>query len=180
MRITGGDHCGRKLFLPKTLWVRPPSDKVRQALFNMLPALEGKTFLDLFAGSGSVGIEALSRGAQHCTFIEVNTTYLRKNLNPFNRSSYSIIRGKLPQALRKVRAHYDIIYVDPPFEYEGFLEKTIETFKSLPDMCTENSLLIVRQNVRCEKTLRKGLHILKEKIYGESRLFFYERVKEQN
>ena len=175
MRITGGEFRGKKLFLPKTLWVRPPSDKVRQALFNMLPPLEGKTFLDLFAGSGSVGIEALSRGVSSCTFVELNTTYLRKNLESFPRSSYSILKGSIPHILKKVKKQCDIIYADPPFDSEDTLEKTIETLKSLPNIFTNNSFLVVRQNIRNEKTLRKGLHILKEKIYGESRLFFYQK-----
>ena len=175
MRITGGEFKGKKLFLPKTMWVRPPSDKVRQALFNMLPPLSEKTFLDLFAGSGSVGIEALSRGAHMCTFVDLNITSLRKNLESFPRSAYSIVRGGIPQALRRLKMPYDIIYADPPFESENILEKTIETLKSLPHVCTPLSLIIVRQNVRCEKTLRKGLHILKEKNYGESKLLFYKK-----
>jgi len=179
MRITGGEFRGRKLYVPKTLWVRPPSDKVRQAVFNMLPSVEGKTFLDLFAGSGSVGIEALSRGVRYCTFVELNTTPLRKNLQSFSRPSYSILKGSIPHILKKVKNPCDIIYTDPPFDSEDTLEKTIETLKSLPDIFTHHSTLIVRQNIRYENNLRKGLHILKEKIYGESKLFFYRRSADE-
>ena len=71
MRITGGEFGGRTLLVPKTDAIRPTQDRVRESLFSILqPEIGGSVFLDLFAGSGSVGLEALSRGAAHTTFVE--------------------------------------------------------------------------------------------------------------
>ena len=84
MRITGGEFCGRALAVPRTDAIRPTQDRVRAALFNILsPVVAGSAFLDLFAGTGAVGIEALSRGALRATFVETDPRHvaaLRSNL----------------------------------------------------------------------------------------------------
>ena len=124
MRITGGEARGRRLRAPRSGRVRPTADKVRQAVFNILEArypIESTRLLDLFAGSGALGLDALSRGAAHVVFVEQNAAAcgtIRANLE---RSGFGprarVIRGDLPRALRTVAAAepYDGAFLDPPY-----------------------------------------------------------------
>ncbi|MCL2751205.1 MAG: 16S rRNA (guanine(966)-N(2))-methyltransferase RsmD [Firmicutes bacterium] len=120
MRIISGTNRGRKLISPAGTEIRPTSDFVKTALFNMLPRMEGKRFLDAFAGSGGIGAEALSRGAAHVTFVDFSAAALetaRKNIaliNPDKRR-YELILADTPKFLIQSREKYDIIYLDPPY-----------------------------------------------------------------
>lgn len=120
MRIISGDWRGRKLVAPKGDITRPTADRTREALFSMLTSRIGSfddlQILDLFAGSGALGLEALSRGGAHCTFVEQDRDALRAletNIETLKASADIKIGSVL--ALVKAKKQYDIIFMDPPY-----------------------------------------------------------------
>lgn len=120
MKIIGGKFKGRNIFAPKTGTTRPTQGALREAVFNICQSeIVDAYFLDLFAGSGAVGFEALSRGSAHITLVEKNKTALhtiRKNIELFNVAEQTTL---LPLdanlAIEKMTKPFDIIYVDPPY-----------------------------------------------------------------
>lgn len=126
MRITTGRFKGRTLSTVKDLTVRPATDRVRQTVFNVLMhrmPLEGIRVLDLFAGSGSLGIEALSRGATHATFVDSNVNalaYLESNLEALGcDAEATVLQMDSLAYLRQADGPYDLIFADPPYAYEA-------------------------------------------------------------
>lgn len=121
MRIVGGSHGGRVLKAPPGRDTRPTSEKVREALFNILGSVEGDHVLDLFAGSGGLGIEALSRGAAHATFVDGGKpalTAVRANLQDlgFSNRARVIAGDAVVQAARLVPEQpWRIVFIDPPY-----------------------------------------------------------------
>jgi 16S rRNA (guanine966-N2)-methyltransferase len=132
MRVVAGDLGGRKLVTPDGSDTRPTSDRVREAMFNSLfslDAIEGARVLDAFAGSGALGIEALSRGAQHATFIETGRdalSALRENLETLQLGAQSrVVPGDALAHLKRTAAegsHYDLVLLDPPYGFEQWDE----------------------------------------------------------
>jgi len=126
LRVTGGKAKGRLLKVPADSKIRPTSEKVREALFNIIgPAgVNGARFIDLFAGCGAVGIEALSRGAEHATFIESNlknTRIIRENIEHCGfQQSAKVVLGDVLLMLDRIKlqsSSYDIVFADPPYDY---------------------------------------------------------------
>ena len=125
MRVITGLYKGRILKTVNDLSVRPATDRVKQTIFDMLSTrieLEGAKVLDLFAGSGSLGIEALSRGANHVTFIETSgdaLDYIEKNIEMLGcEDATEILSMDAMQYLRRSQEQYDVIFADPPYSYE--------------------------------------------------------------
>lgn len=124
MQIIGGKHKRRHLIAPKTLDVRPTASKLREAFFNICQQkIEGARFLDLFAGSGAMGLEAISRGALHATFVEKNhlaLSALKKNIAQLQEEeNTTVVAMEVIEALKrfdKLKEQFDLIYVDPPYE----------------------------------------------------------------
>lgn len=134
MRVIAGEFRSRKLLSVEGMDVRPTPDRLREALFNILQVrLQGAVFADAYAGTGAVGLEALSRGAKRVLFIERDKDALRtifeniKSLNVQGRTA--IIRRKASDTLRKIEA--DIVFIDPPFnvpkEFEASLHAVAES-----------------------------------------------------
>src|SRR5258705_4935116 len=122
MRVTGGRLGGRRLVAPP-VGVRPTADRVREALFARLPALDGVCVLDLFAGTGALGIEALSRGAARAVFVDrsnASLAALRRNLRTLELDACTrVVRGDVRGALRRLageRLRFDLVLADPPYE----------------------------------------------------------------
>ncbi|MGH7803226.1 MAG: 16S rRNA (guanine(966)-N(2))-methyltransferase RsmD [Candidatus Binatia bacterium] len=123
MRITGGTARGRGLRGPRDARIRPTSDKVRGAIFNVLAArhdIEGLRILDLFAGTGALGLEALSRGAAHVTFVDASQGACRLIRENLERAGFAdradVVRGKVVESLGHLRTGaYDGALVDPPY-----------------------------------------------------------------
>jgi 16S rRNA (guanine(966)-N(2))-methyltransferase RsmD len=132
MRIIGGTLRSRRLEAPAGLATRPTSDRLRETLFNVLaPRIEGARFLDLFAGSGAVGLEAHSRGAARVDFVErsaVALEVLRKNLASLGISvGGSVHSGSVEPILRRMRpdAPYDLVFLDPPYDAAKLYDATL-------------------------------------------------------
>ncbi|MEP0391308.1 MAG: 16S rRNA (guanine(966)-N(2))-methyltransferase RsmD [Erythrobacter sp.] len=122
MRIIAGDWRGRKLVAPKGDATRPTADRTRETLFSMLTSrlgsFEDLKVADLFAGSGALGLEALSRGAAHCHFVEQDRTALdaiRSNISTFDARARATMEATSVMTLRPAREPYDLLLLDPPY-----------------------------------------------------------------
>lgn len=169
MNITGGKFKGRKIKTVKSKDVRPTSSKVRESIFSMLSSmgisLEGKVFLDLFAGSGIMGLEALSRGADIATFIEKNYqpySLIKQNLSNFE-IDYKLFKQDALRFLTKTEDKFDIIFIDPPY-YEGFYDKVLPLAQQ---KLAEDGILIIEAPTELKFD---EINILKHKIYGDSQI----------
>lgn len=150
MRIIAGLFKGRILQAPQGMHTRPTADRVKEALFSiLLPYLEGARVLDLFAGSGALGLEALSRGAAHATFVDNNQQALqalRTNVACVkNQQSYTILADNAADALALFQQHgrlFDLIFLDPPY--------AAQTIDALLALIVANKLLAADGIVVCE------------------------------
>lgn len=126
MRVVAGNWGGRRLVTPPGNDTRPTSDKVRQAVFNMLDSagvLDGAVVVDLFAGSGAMGLEALSRGAEHCTFVERDRSALealRTNIGALAASAHCTVVAGDAAAAGSRCASADLVIADPPYRFDGW------------------------------------------------------------
>jgi 16S rRNA (guanine966-N2)-methyltransferase len=123
LRIIGGRHRGRRLKFPAGLDIRPTPDRVRETLFNWLqPRIDGARVLDLFAGSGALGLEALSRGAAHATFVERDRgagDAIEAVAREWQESAVRVVRGDALAWLERANdGAYDVVFLDPPYDAE--------------------------------------------------------------
>jgi 16S rRNA (guanine(966)-N(2))-methyltransferase RsmD len=178
MRITTGKLRGRKILMPKG--IRPTQDKVRKALFDILGDIEGLSFLELFAGSGAIGIEALSRGASAVTLVEYNRACLlaiEKNIASLKLEGCVLYPQEAEKAIRRLHKEagkFDIIFLDPPY-YGDTSKKTLQTLAAY-DILAPNGLAVV-QHFRKEKLPAENgeLILIKEARYGDTVLSFYKK-----
>ncbi len=175
MRIIGGFHKGRKIKSVPGKNTRPTTDFVREALFNIINKyIAGSKFLDLFAGTGAVGLEALSRGAENVVFVERDLTACKvigQNLRDLKLSHKSkIIQGDVALILKKIllrKQRFDIIFMDPPY-FKNQIEKTLSILR------TGNVVksIIVVQHPKNELFKIEGFTCYKHKKYGRTALTF--------
>lgn len=189
MRVIAGSAKGRHLKGPDTLETRPILDRVKTALFDILaPDVVDTRFLDLFAGAGSVGIEALSRGAASATFVELSpeivklvkenlaTTRLEANAEVIRADAFGFLRTARAQGRR-----YDIVYVAPP-QYKQMAAQAVERLDREP--LTEPEGLVVvqihpRERVDFEPLTLSNLRLYDERTYGSTLLMFYVHTSER-
>ncbi|MCR5501511.1 MAG: 16S rRNA (guanine(966)-N(2))-methyltransferase RsmD [Lachnospiraceae bacterium] len=176
MRVIAGSARSLRLITPKGENTRPTLDRIKETLFNILrDEVPGSVFLDLFAGSGGIGIEALSRGARHAYFFERDREALaciRKNLEHTGLSDRAtVLPGDLFSSLNAVRDQKaDLIYIDPPYEggYEGRL---FELFRNAP-FVSENTLIILEADLGKDFDF-EGFSLEREKRYKTNKHLFY-------
>jgi 16S rRNA (guanine966-N2)-methyltransferase len=126
MRVISGEFGGRKLVAPDGTTTRPTTDKVRQAVFNSLGSMgvvEGAVVADLFAGSGALGIEAISRGAERCTFVERDRhalRALRENIDTLGIADRCTVHASDVIPWVPAMRNIDIAFIDPPYQFEGW------------------------------------------------------------
>lgn len=181
MRIAGGFLKNQSLKTPKGDKTRPTSDKLRQSVFNIAQSyVENASFLDLFAGSGAMGIEALSRGAKEATFIEKDRAalkVLRENLNTLDLTPLSkLLAGDVLTLIKKLKGKtFELIYVDPPYE-KGLQEKTLVLIDQL-DLLHPEGLLFIEESSQKELEIfsLKNIELLKKRKVGST--FLYEFIK---
>ena len=174
MRVTGGRLKNHVLKAPPTSKTRPTTEKLRQTLFDICQhRIVGATFLDLFAGSGAIGIEALSRGAEKVTFIEQDRTAvqtLKSNLFHLQLSSFSqLIVGDLFKRLKQLSPRsFDIIYLDPPYGL-GLSAKALILIDEL-GLLKESGLLFLEEKDLISPKL-SSLALIRVRRVGDSSLF---------
>jgi 16S rRNA (guanine966-N2)-methyltransferase len=147
---------------------------VREAVFNVLSdKVDGAQFLDLFAGSGLVGFEALSRGAASATFVETSAlvSAIQSAADTFGMSArITVHQGRLPGALANLSGQFDIAYLDPPYAVEG-IESTLET---LAPVLAQAAVVVYEHSSRYNPPQRlPGLEFEQRRVYGDSAVAFY-------
>ncbi|HTZ11497.1 MAG TPA: 16S rRNA (guanine(966)-N(2))-methyltransferase RsmD [Candidatus Margulisiibacteriota bacterium] len=180
MRITTGIYKGRNIGVPKG--IRPTQDKVRKALFDILGDVEGESFLELFAGSGGVGFEALSRGARELVLVEQNQDCLlaiRKNIDSLAAKScitYPLEAEKAIAALHKDGRRFDIIFLDPPY-YKDMAKKILQMLGPYDILAPDGFVVVQHFKKDSLPVENEGLVLVKEAGYGDTFLSFYRRQK---
>jgi len=172
MRVIAGTLGGRRLKAPPGRGTRPTSDRVREALFSMLADVEGARVLDLFAGSGALGIEALSRGAASAVFVERDAraaAVLRENLAALELGSQraELRRGEALAALRTARKrgeHYDLVLIDPPYADAAGLGEKLPAL--LAPLLGPGARVVTESDRRAPLGL--GLPVATERRYGDT------------
>ena len=181
MRIVAGKYRHRNIIYPDdATHTRPTKDRVREAIFSAIGDISDARTLDLYAGSGAMGIEALSRGASHVTFVDISPIAIKTikaNLDSLKVSpnEYEIIKDKDINALEFLKQKgnkFDLIILDPPYE-EGQYELIIEKMREL-DLISENAILVLEAN-RLVKLENIEYSRNKEYHYGEIMVFIYWR-----
>jgi 16S rRNA (guanine966-N2)-methyltransferase len=189
MRIIAGKYRGRLLRTLAGQDVRPTSDRLRETVFNILtPCIGGKRFVDLCAGSGAIGIEALSRGASHATFVDRSRracSVIRDNLTALGiDAEANVICRDVVQAIRLLatqRTRFDIIFFDPP--YAGGIYSRVLSSVATEPLLAEDGIMVVEHRAKAPPGTEFGeLLMYRELKQGESALTFYgflseERVK---
>ena len=184
MRVTGGKFCGRKLSVPSGDKVRPTQDRVREALFSMLMHdVSGALFVDLFAGSGAVGLEALSRGADQVVWVEQNNRHvkvLRGNSELLAPGRGEIVCADVKRWLKtggRGRGA-DVVFADPPYQdaldngFGGILALLAEN-----SVVVEGGFFVAEMPVACDAEEVDSWELMKVRTYGHTRLAVYKRVK---
>lgn len=175
MRVVAGSLGGRRLVAPSGRATRPTSDRVREALFSMLGPLEGETVLDLFAGSGALGIEALSRGAGTATLVDVSApavAVIRRNLEALGLEAEAV-RASAAGFLRRARAEqrqYDLVFLDPP--YARAHDILDEIAAPLQGVLAPGARIVCESSRR--RPLALGWPLRRERIYGETLIRIYD------
>jgi 16S rRNA (guanine966-N2)-methyltransferase len=183
MRIAGGEWRGRNLKVPKGDAVRPTQDRVREALFSMLQnEVRGAKFLDVFAGSGAVGLEALSRGAVSATFVEearASLASIKSNIETLKAETMTdVVRADAYSWLKTAAAGraFDIAFADPPYDlgqehgYSAMLE-----ILAVRDVVKPGGLFIAEMKRDQAPDTSEHWDLCRDRIYGQTRIAVYRR-----
>jgi 16S rRNA (guanine966-N2)-methyltransferase len=180
VRIVAGSRKGARIFAPKGVDTRPTADRVREAAFNLIGPVDDMVILDLFAGSGAMGIEALSRGAAQAVFVESDrnaTRAIERNLEKLGLTGAAIVRMDAITALATEAAagrRYDLVLVDPPYEMYSSVQTGLARY--LPALLETGALVVVETGAAEEPEL--PLPKRTSRRYGSARLTVFESASE--
>ena len=181
MRIIGGIYRGHKLFSPANKNIRPTSDRMRETIFNILShsgtGLDGARVLDVFAGSGAMGLEALSRGAAHATFFDKDRASLqlvKKNISLLHAGDKATVKPVTAPAFPQSRTPYNFIFLDPPFDLDiiGGCMDRLNDQGYFADDC----IVIAEYAPATRVIFPDYFELLKEKTYGDARFSFLQKI----
>jgi 16S rRNA (guanine966-N2)-methyltransferase len=176
VRIVAGTRKGHRIAAPRGVVTRPTGDRVREAAFALVGPVDGASVLDLFAGSGAMGLEALSRGASSCVFVERDRAacrVIRSNLEKLRLTGATIVPLDVAAALRDEsgRGHrFDLVLVDPP--YQEWEAQAASLSELLPAVLAEHALVVVETSARTEPDL--PLDLVTSRRYGSARITVFE------
>ena len=182
-RVIAGTLRGRRIHTPKGAGTRPTSDRTREALFSALEArgaVHDSRVLDLFAGSGALGIEAVSRGARAATVVDHDrgaVAAIRRTLADLGLAQVRVQQRDVRAYLRSGGAEHDLVFIDPPYDLS---EETLAEDLALlaADWLAEEALVVVERSARSpEPTWPPGLEPLQGRTYGETAIWFAARVQ---
>jgi 16S rRNA (guanine(966)-N(2))-methyltransferase RsmD len=171
MRIVAGSRKGHRIDAPKGTATRPTSDRVRENVFNLIGPVDGATVVDLFAGSGAMGIEALSRGAERAVFVESSREACRTinaNLDKL-RLDATVLCADVALTLGNEREQYDLVLCDPPYDFAGH----DRIAPHLPRILAPDGLLVYETAARVEPDV-DGLQMRTSRRYGAARITLFE------
>ena len=165
IRITGGELRGRRLHVPKT-GVRPTTAKVREAIFSMLRSVEGAWVLDLFSGTGVLGIEALSRGAAEATLVDTRSAAARRNLDSLGlQDRAEVVRADAIRFLRRAEpGSFDLVFCDPPYRLaDRFVADLVQL---IPRVLAPGGRVMLESSPK--RPLGLELQLQTERTYGDT------------
>ncbi|BFO31696.1 16S rRNA (guanine(966)-N(2))-methyltransferase [Klebsiella pasteurii] len=178
IRIIGGQWRGRKLPVPESPGLRPTTDRVRETLFNWLaPSIVDANCLDCFAGSGALGLEALSRYAANATLLEMErgvAQQLQKNLATLKASNAKVVNTNTLAFLAQAGAPHNIVFVDPPFR-KGLLEETLKLLENNGWLSDEALIYIESEVENGLPPVPENWHVYREKVAGQVAYRLYQR-----
>ncbi len=184
MRVIAGEFRGRRLDPIEGMDIRPTSDKVKGSLFNIFgDAVIDSVFLDLFGGTGGIGIEALSRGAKHVVFVDTDiksVKVLKGNLDRLNiNENVEVLNSDYSTAIAKLysnKKEFDIIFIDPPYS-NGMAQNALKEIDENP-ILSQSGLIVVEHDSKDEMPSGIGrLYMYRSKQYGNTTLSFYNISK---
>jgi 16S rRNA (guanine966-N2)-methyltransferase len=176
MRIIAGSRKGARIFAPKGRDTRPTGDRAREAAFNLIGPVDGMNVLDLFAGSGAMGLEALSRGATSATFVERDRAAAEtivRNLDKLTLTGATVVREDAARALAADAARgkrYDLVLIDPPYRMLAGVLPTLAAY--LPSVVAPRGLAVVESDAREEPDL--PLPKRTSRRYGSARITVFD------
>tara|TARA_B100001996_G_C18570859_1_gene558385 strand:+ start:15 stop:587 length:573 start_codon:yes stop_codon:yes gene_type:complete len=186
MRIVSGKFRNKKLEFPKNLKTRPLKDNVRENIFNILShsknigiEIKNSNVLDLYAGTGSFGLECISRESSEVVFVENDLDALKnlekniKNLDSENKTTLlaqDVVEFFRILTLELYKEKFNIIFLDPPYENKEFI-KVIEIIKK-KDLLNKKHIIVIHREIKSEDHIDKQLNIIEKRIYGRSEIFF--------
>jgi len=180
MRVISG-HCkGRKLVKLQGRQIRPTSDRTREAVFNILgPKVKKAKVLDLFAGTGALGIEALSRGARHASFIDMSCDTIHQNLElcRFKENARVICCDIIKENIYKRLAghRFDLVFIDPPYG-KGYIEIALQK-KSFTDLLDKDCIIIAEQSYKENLEINfPALDIYRQRKYSKTNIYFIKKI----
>ena len=168
MRVVAGEFKGRRLVAPRGRRTRPTADRVREALFSMLGDVSGARVLDLYAGSGALGIEALSRGAESAVFVERDRAALaalERNLEATGAPG-EVRRQDVARFLERQEGTFDLVFCDPPYDGAPAIAATLAA--ALPEILDEDARIVTESDKRNPLVL--PLPLVVERSYGDTRI----------
>ncbi len=175
MNITAGIYKGQKITAPDENITRPTLSKVRMSVFNTLQAMmdfENSSFLDMYSGSGIMGLEALSRGFSRVVSIEKNKkvySVIKSNFKKFEKDNdLKLILGDSLKVCSRLNEKFDVVYIDPPY-FSGIYEKSLDVVKNICD-----GIIILEHVIDVEID---GFEIVKQKKYGDKFVTFLQVIK---
>jgi 16S rRNA (guanine966-N2)-methyltransferase len=174
VRIIAGSRKGSTIFAPKGRDTRPTSDRAREAAFNLIGPVDGARVLDLYAGSGAMGLEALSRGAETAVFVEDDRDAVRtiqRNLDKLKLLGTRVVRGDATRFLATDSGVYDLVLVDPPYDRWEQLQPRLARY--LPPRVAPNGLVVLETAAR-EPEPELPLELRTSRRYGAARITLFE------
>jgi len=168
LRVVAGRFKGRRLAAPRGTRTRPTADRVREALFSMLGDVGGARVLDLYAGSGALGIEALSRGADSAVFVERDAkavAAIERNLAAVGVEE-TVVRQDVERFLARADGAFDLVFCDPPYDSAARLAGPLA--EHLPALCAEDARIVTESDKRNPLVL--PFPLLVERAYGDTRI----------
>ena len=177
MRIVAGSRKGHRISAPRGVVTRPTGDRVRESAFALLGPVEGANVLDLFAGSGAMGLEALSRGARRAVFVERDRAackVISQNLEKLRLTAAVVLCRDVDDVLREERARgrrYELVLVDTPYDDWDSHDRALG--EAIPDVLADGGLVVVETAARVEPTL--PLDLVTTRRYGSARITVFSR-----
>jgi 16S rRNA (guanine966-N2)-methyltransferase len=173
VRVVAGEFRGRRLAAPRGMRTRPTADRVREALFSMLGDVSGARVLDLYAGSGALGIEALSRGAESAVFVERDTraaAVIERNLASLGLQE-RVVRQDAVRFLARREDTFDLVFCDPPYDSASRLAGPLT--ERLPALTSGAARIVTESDKRTP--LELPFPLLAERLYGDTRIAIHAR-----
>jgi 16S rRNA (guanine966-N2)-methyltransferase len=173
VRVVAGDFRGRRLAAPRGARTRPTADRVREALFSILGEVSGARVLDLYAGSGALGIEALSRGAESAVFVDRDpraVAAIERNLESLGLQE-TVVRQDAVRFMARAEGMFDLVFCDPPYDSASRLAGPLA--EGLPALTSEHARIVTESDKR--NPLELPFPLVTERTYGDTRIAIHGR-----